>query len=65
MKTSIRVQMTVEVYLSDVWADGCTIGQMKEQAKTEGLGKVNKMLNESNANVIGKQTVSVYVTDIN
>jgi len=64
MTTSIRVQMTVEVYLSDVWADGCTMGQMKSQAKIEGLNKVNKMLNDSNAKVIGKQTVSVIVTGL-
>lgn len=64
MKTSIRVQMTVEVCLSEVWSDGCTMGQMKSQAKEEGLHMVNKALNASSVNVIGEQTVSVHVTDI-
>jgi len=64
MKTSIRVQMTLEVCLVNGWSDDCTIGQMKSQAKEEGLHMVNKALNASSVNVIGEQTVSVHVTDI-
>ena len=56
--------MTLEVCLVNGWSDDCTIGQMKSQAKEEGLHMVNKALNASSVNVIGEQTVSVHVTDI-
>jgi len=64
MKTSVRVQLTIEVWLDDVWGDDCTIKQLRSQAKTAALAEIDRVLVNSNGAVIGEQTVSVYAKNI-
>ena len=59
----IKVNLTVEVSLYNVWGDDCTIGQMKKQAKDEANAVIKSALDRVDARVLSSDTLSIFATD--
>ena len=61
--TRITVELTICVDVGSVWADGCTIGQLKKQAKEDAAQKVNKAMKSIGAEIVKVGAVSVHAKE--
>lgn len=65
MKASARIQVTLDVPISDVWGDGVDIAQIRQQAIASGLGRLNAILSEPprNVRVVGEPKVTIVLVE--
>lgn len=62
MKASARIQVTLDVPVSDQWTDGTDIAQIREQAVRSGLEKLRDVLRNS-ARVVGEPKVTIVLVE--
>lgn len=62
MKASARIQVTLEVPISDQWNDGTDIALIRDQAVRSGLEKLRDILRNS-ARVVGEPKVTIVLVE--
>jgi hypothetical protein len=60
-----RVTLTLEIPISSTWGDKCEVGQVRQQATEEALGKIARFAekNQFRAKVIGTPKVTMIFVD--
>ena len=44
MKTTAKVSMTIEVFGCGAWDGSCTVGQVREQAAKNAIGRIRQLI---------------------
>lgn len=62
MKASARIQVTLDVPISDQWNDGTDIAEVRKRAVQSGLEKLHDILRNA-ARVVGEPKVTIVLVE--
>ena len=61
--TRITVELTIAIDVGSVWADDCTIGQLKKQSREDAAQKINKAIKSAGAEILKVGPVAIYAKE--
>jgi len=66
MKVTAKVQITLEIILSQPWTEDCSASQVAKQAQGDAILQVNNVLNKAYPGIrqIGKPRVQMIVAEL-